>query len=230
MATTLRNIKENIERWNTVRNQDSALALLTAGKGFSLTTNEFKQWSRNNPEKIHCYLGLNANALEFYLVDNLSDEQERYTVGENLFSKYFLNHFEKSLRKNDACRQLLEPSIAESRITNWTLCAGSWFELKKEKRNNQEGHLGEMVRVFTIPFEDLTVLFEDERVQAIKLILALELYDAPILGYDLELILAKSEFELDAKEATCQFYKQIYANTTSPFPPYSMGNNEFNLL
>lgn len=230
MATTLKTVKENIDRWNTVRNQDSARALLTAGKGFSLTVNEYKHWSRNNPETIHCYLGVAGEVAEFYLVDNLTDEQQQYTLGKNLFSKDFLNYFEESLQKNDVFTQVLDPTIAESRITNWTLCAGSWFAVKKEKREKPAGNLGEMVQVFTIPFRDLSILFADERVQSIKFVLALELYDAPISGYDLELILAKTEFELDDNEATAQLYKQTYANTTMPHPPYPFGTNKFNLL
>lgn len=147
-----------------------------------------------------------------------------------MFRKDFLNYFEKSLLKNNGITHPLDPTIAESRIATWTLCAGSWFELKKEKRKKPPGDLGEMVQVFTIPFEDLSYLFKDERVQSLKIVLALKLYDAPISGYDLELILAKTEFELDAKKATAELYKQTYANTTMPFPPMPFGKNKFNLL
>lgn len=230
MTATLKTIKGNIERWNAVRNQESACTLLTAGKGFSLTRAEFEHWFKTNPTTIHCYLGVASEAVEFYMVDNLTDEQQQYKLGENLFCKEFLNYFEKNLQKNDAFIQVLDPTIAESRITNWTLCAGSWFELKKEMREKPSGNLGEMVRVFAIPFKDLIILFEDERVQSIKFILALELYDAPISGYDLELILAKTELELDTKKATAEVYKKTYADTTKPFPPMPFGRNQFNLL
>ncbi len=224
-------IKENIQNWTDARNQTSAINFLTSGNGFVITLHDYNNWEEIQPDTINCYLAINEdNKLVVYLVDNITDEEENYSIGENLFEKNFEEYFD-NLPDNTSSplRTNLPPSEADSRITNWVLCSNSWFK-HKEKLREEAIPAGQMVQLFTIPFSDLHELFVVRNFEALKATFALKYYENEVIeGYDIEVILAKTEFNNDP-EAGISLVKESFADLSTGYPPANMAGKFFNLL
>ena len=94
---TLDLVKENIKRWNLTRNNKNAISYLTSGSGFLITAEDFKNWSPLDPEFINCYLAIDEkNNFKIYLADNITDKNQEYLLGKNLFEKDFQEYFDES--------------------------------------------------------------------------------------------------------------------------------------
>jgi len=232
MKTTVKDIQRNIESWNNLRNTKTAISYLTSGNGFLITEREFGRWEENNPEQLHCYLGVDAdNHLNIYLVDNVTDERQNYVVGENLIIKDFIPYFNELPISNSEVQSSLKPTIADSRITTWLLCSNNWVNHKQVMRQDKTTvALGEMVQVFTLPFSDLKDLFADENIESLKATFALKYYETDALkGYEIEIILAKTAFNTTSLTEV-SLVKETFADKTSPYPPFPFESNQFNLL
>lgn len=231
--SNLTTIKGNIQRWAEIRNEKAAINFLTSGNGFLISDKDFEHWEPHNPETINCYLGVDENKkLKIYLVDNITDEQQEYELGVNLFEKKFQEYFEElPMTPRGIIHSSLEPTEADSRITNWVLCANAWFNHKQSLRQEEETlQQGEMVQVFTIPFSDLQELFVNQNLEALKATFGLKYYETEVIeGYDIEVILAKTEFNNDP-EAGVSLVKESFADLSVPYPPGSTINKGFNLL
>ena len=237
--SNLTTIKENIQKWNLNRNGKNAIKFLNSGNGFSISKSDFNFWYgiKPAPSNINCYLAVNEeDKFIIYLVDNVTDENEKYkTTGKdkNVFEKRFEEYFD-NLPANPRpflLKSNLPPSEADSRITNWVLCSNAWVCHKESLRQEKESvEQGEMVQIFTIPFSDLQDLFINRNFEALKATFALKYYETEVVqGYDMEVILAKTDFNNDPK-AGVSLVKESFADMSTGYPPYPIFAGRFNLL
>ncbi|MEO2059750.1 MAG: hypothetical protein ABGW76_06690 [Mesonia sp.] len=230
---TLDLVKENINRWNLTRNNKNAISYLTSGSGFLITAEDFKNWSHLDPEFINCYLAIDKmNNFKIYLADNITDENQEYLLGKNLFEKGFQEYFDESfLNQKGTINSNLTPTEADSRIATWVLCANAWVNHKEALRQDERSaESGEMVPVFTIPFSDLRELFSDKNLASLKATFALKFEETEAQSsYEIEIILAKTEFQSKSLSEV-SLVKETFADMSKGYPPSKTATNQFNLL
>ena len=229
----LKMIRENISKWNSIRNEKNAISYLSSGSGFLITAEDFENWDLLAPEFINCYLAVNGNNdFKIYLVDNLTDQEQDYKLNENIFEKNFQEYFDESfLNQKGTINSNLTPIEADSRIATWVLCANAWVNHKQALRQEEvTAESGEMVQVFTLPFSDLRELFSDENLASLKATFALKFEETEALSsYEIEIILAKTEFQSKSL-AEVSLVKETFADMSKGYPPSKTVINQFNLL
>ncbi len=223
-------IKGNINTWNEVRNTNMALNFLTSGYGFVIELEDYQNWKKNSPDSIHCYFGVSEFELKFYLVDNVTDKNQSYELGVNLFEKEFTRSFNTAGVKTTedfkpvtiSCIDQISKTEAEQRILNWMLGSKNWF--KDQMQKNKIGK-SELLRLITIPFEDVETLFTNSD-QTVFAITALKNFN--IYGYNLEFILTR-ELELGGTKTSDTSVTELFMDVSQPHPPFTMSSG-FNLL
>ena len=232
----IQTIKSNIQAWDEVRNTNLALPFLTSGYGICLKYQDYQNWKANSPQSIHCYLGINELELEFYMVDNVTDNQESYQVGNNLLIKPFIRRINpNSLPPGSTgfspihfVNNGISSQEAETRVMQWILSSQSWFQDQRNKLNSSNPGLG-IVQVFTIPFSDLEELFDNNSNSNNQLdvyaMMALKDYGGNH-DYNLELILAHVEQFNNPTPSNVKVFQDV----TQPHPPFSLAGSGFKLL
>ncbi|SHJ62702.1 hypothetical protein [Aquimarina spongiae] len=226
----LTRIKANINTWNEIRNTSIALNFLTSGYGFTVSFEDYQNWSTNNPTTLNCYFGVDEFELKFYIVDNVTDQNQSYQIGINLLEKEFTRSFNTTATKTNtafkrvalSCNDQISKSEAEQRILNWMLGAKNWF--KDQQQAIKSGSSG-LLRLMTIPFEDLSTLFGSSQ-ENVFVLTALNNFD--IFGYNLEFILTR-EIELNEGETQKSGDNELFMDVSQPHPPFSL-SSDFNLL
>jgi hypothetical protein len=222
--TPLQQIKDDIADWNVVRTNPSTIELLTTGYGFTISKQEYLNWLQLDPAQVYCYLAIHEGSLHFYLTDSVTDSEQTFIIGENLFRKAFYRILHPSQDQSLPEKHIfqferlqLSSSVAERRIVHWMLTGKAWFE---STINDPEAS-DQIARVFEIPFEDLTTLFSDYDGE-VTCLLGLKTF---MLGeseqVNMELILSRSQ--------TDQSTAALFADVTRPCPPFGK-KKEFNLL
>jgi hypothetical protein len=235
---SLLKIKTFIEGWNQIRNTDVALNFLTSGSSIIISYDEFLKWEKLDPDNINCYFGIDQFELKFYLIDDKSDLEKNYHVGENLFEKEFSRtlllpnqyHLTKKFTPT-----VLSPAdsvnakVAKDRIVSWILSAADWFEHEKTKFATSKG----IVRVITIPFNDLKVLFKSSQ-KDICCIFSMKDFsvDGEDSEYNIELILTRTDVTLSAPIVTegQTLEDPSFEDVSRPCPPFGGDLDEFTLL
>ena len=229
----LKDVRFNIEKWNLIRNEKFSIRYLSSGNGFLISVEDFRNWEPLNPEFINCYLAIDENEdFKIYLVDNISDENQKYQLDENLFEKDFQEYFNEPLFDfKGTINSSLTPTKADHRIATWVLCANAWVNHKQSLRQNKLSvESGEMVQVFTLPFEDLKELFSDENLESLKATFALKFEETETQSsYEIEIILAKTEFQ-SRSLTEVSLVRETFADMSKGYPPSKTANNQFNLL
>ncbi|WP_109302500.1 hypothetical protein [Aquimarina sp. AU474] len=224
-------IKANINTWNELRNTNIALNFLTSGYGFAIEHEDYINWKKNSPDSIHCYFGVDEFELKFYVIDNVSDTNQSYELGVNLFEKEFTRSFNTAGVKTTkefkplaiSCSDQICKSDAEQRILNWMLGSKNWF--KDQVQKNKSGN-GELLRLITVPFEDVETLFTNSD-QTVFVMTALKKFD--VYGYNLEFILTR-ELELSSTRTQDPSGTELFMDVSQPHPPFSIIDQGFNLL
>ncbi len=217
-------IKTNINTWNEVRNTNIALNFLTSGNGFPIEFEDYQHWKNNNPTTLHCYFGVDEFELKFYLVDDVTDKNQSYEVGKTLVVKEFTRSFTTLAVKNNqefkpitlSGSDEISKAEAEERILNWILGSKSWF-IDQQNKNKSS-----ILRLITIPFEDLDALFNSATETALA-IMALKNFEE--VGYNIELILTH---EIQPEKDKTVLMESFY-DVSQPRPPFTITSG-FNLL
>lgn len=219
-------IRLSIDYWNQIRSTDVALSFLTSGYGFTLEYEDFKNWETQNPENLHCYLGIRDLNLEFYLVDDVTDRKQNYVMGKTLVRKDFIRSLATGPSTASDTVGNMPEQEADKRIVSWILSSKSWFESQKKQRK-KPGH-GELLRLITLPFADLKKLMNTgDRTELIAILALKNFQTAEYNGYNVELILTRTQILTGQDQYT--FSYQAYEDVSQPRPPFSV-DGSYNLL
>jgi hypothetical protein len=229
---SIQQIREDIETWNEIRQTEVALNQLTSGYGLEINRQEFQNWiplvEGHEEAKIHLYLASNSGKLIFYLVDSVTDssgDDEHYRLGENLFIKGFY----REMNHSNTTSTISIPKIKMDKIEvveaafQWFLYSRYWFA---KKLNTSE----EMVRVFSIPFNDFLKVFDKHEVTSAFLFFCLESFESKEETHQDEIsIFLCSKFE-PSKDRITNYSPRVYENVGVPRPPFKIVANQFGLL
>lgn len=233
-------IKTFIEGWNQIRNTDVALNFLTSGSSIIISHDNYLSWKKYNPDYINCYFGIDQFELKFYLIDNKSDEHKNYQIGVNLFEKEFSRTLlipkEYHLTTPFIPAILSTPdsinaNTAKNRIVSWILSAKDWFEDQKTRFKTSKG----IVRVITIPFDDLKVLFKSSS-KDICCIFSMKNFStvSEKSDYNIEFIMTRTDVTLTMPtEPSIQsdaIKDPTFEDVSRPCPPFGGDMEEFTLL
>ncbi|MFY0603168.1 MAG: hypothetical protein JXQ93_04410 [Flavobacteriaceae bacterium] len=233
-------IKTFIEGWNQIRNTDVALNFLTSGSSLIISHDEYLLWEKINPDSINCYFGVDQFELKFYLIDNKSDENKNYRIGENLFEKEFSRTLllPKKYHQTESftpavlsTSDSLNANKAKNRIVSWILSAEAWFEDQKTKFATSKG----IVRVISIPFDDLKALFKSSS-KDICCIFSMKNFsdENEESNYNIELILTRTDVTLSNPLAVTlendTLEDPAFEDVSRPCPPFGGNLEEFTLL
>ena len=199
MSTILDKAAEGIQHWNQAhQNSEATLQYFNQGVFFEFTPQQYEVWKgiyqtlseeEQQNFEIHAYLCLNPNAnknleLSIYAVDSYTDSLEVSTHQNNylkalqhipyLNTLQHLNAANTSEQNNR--RNSINPQEALERCMAWNLYKNTWIPTQTN-----------LVRVFRIPFQDFTNLFE--LANATIAIAPLALQATNENGYEIELIL-----------------------------------------
>jgi len=222
-------IKKSIQRWNQVRNTELGLTFLTSGFGFEVYRSEYEQWQKivgDAKASIHLYIGILEFETVFFVIDSISDAKGDYRLNENLFYKSFTkDHKKNASSRFQAFNGGLPETEAMQRTFKWFSDADAWFA-KKMNYTGREQSL--IARAFTIPYEDLDLIFSTKETSKTLLFFGLKDY------YDDKKLLYKDEIEVLLCSETHGFtgYKdnRQFADVTTPIPPFSDVNKNLNLF
>ena len=223
-------IKANINTWDEIRNTSISLNFLTSGYGFTISYEDYQNWSVTKPTALNCYFGVDEFELKFYIVDNVTDQNQSYQLGVNLLEKEFTRSFNTAATKTDAPftpvtlanNDQITKSEAEQRLLNWMLGAKNWF--KDQQKAIKIGSPG-ILRLMTIPFKDVSTLFSSSQENVFALT-ALKKFE--VFGYNIEFILTR-EMELNEGQPPKSGDNELFMDVTQPHPPFSL-SSDFNLL
>jgi len=235
-------IKKSIKNWNDVRNTELGLTYLTSGFGFEINRNEYQIWKEiidkkifsdtplnNNTAKyngyfIHLYIGISSYSKTiFHLVDSITESDPDHKYSASLVTKKFTK---ESIEKQDFTKDLQDVEIqdikAVKRAFKWFFQSNSWAYNKLNPSDPDENP--DVVRVFTIHFQDFYNIFEDENNKKAFLFFGLTnmTREGRTSTMEIEVILCPEKGFLDNGNKS--------QDVTTPRPPYSITNKNLNLL
>lgn len=173
MSTILETAVLSIQTWNEVRNDGEATRnYFNQGAYFQISRESFDQWSSQNPESLHAYMGLAQEvgqpnfSLALFCVDNVTDSKNVPEHEGDYNANLKKSSYQRSVLPNahfifeENPPAPIEPQIdtldALKASNQWILHKDYWL-LEQEN----------FVQVFEIPFEDLIVLFSNTNVNSI---------------------------------------------------------------
>ncbi|MFT5821370.1 MAG: hypothetical protein ACI8ZM_002622 [Crocinitomix sp.] len=206
-------IKENIQRWNELRNLENGFKILNGGNVIGLSQMNFEQMQINSSEFLHFYIGVTEETPEqqpiFYMVGNEYDIKEKIDMH---LDKVCALHFQPPPFFNIMPNTLnntpdnIDINISAIRSFKWFLYKKDWFE--SAKNDNQ------VVRAFKIPIASVKNIFNDTSVQNILIFFGISWINT---GYNIDLIFCNSTSEIFE-------IPEMFENLTMPCPPYNCGD------
>lgn len=163
MSSIISNASLAIQVWNEVRNNPAAfINYFNQGAYFQVFKDDYLTWKANSPEFIHAYLGLVQKAMQtnfslsLFSVDSVTDKKDVESNWDLFEANLKYNPYEAAIIPNPS--MILAPNITGitplegvTRPIQWALHKDLWVEGQSD-----------LVQVFDIPFNDLSVLFDEE--------------------------------------------------------------------
>ncbi|WP_338791994.1 hypothetical protein [Bernardetia sp. MNP-M8] len=216
-------VKLAIAKWGQINNTTLGLDYLTSGTGFEISREEYNKWlqiqkdTQKTIDSIHVYLGIWGMQFVFFLVDSVSDENENYEIGENLFMKSFVPSLDFSPPSDDI---VSIPSVelpeaeAMKRSLRWQLYSKLWFKNSQTQYASMPTANG-ILKAMTVPFVDLSNIFDNTKSEQLYSFFGIQ--EDKDYGNIIELILCDKPIPVNGKLATPKFFMDV----TKPIPPFS---------
>ncbi len=244
-ALTIHQIKTNIAVWNRIRCTDLGKSFLTSVNYFSITYHDYTilKETRNGipPKNIHCYFAIHNGGLQFYLINDINDALLASFDGATeeiiqIEPKFDENSTEICIPRIPVSKtkpineppftDQIDPADAHLRILAWNYWASNWYtSLKKQEKLDHN-----VLRVMTIPMEDLTRLFKNDNdsdgdpERSINVMFGLKIFQD--FGLNMEFIL---DNRLHTDKVPLESGDQVFMDVSRPRPPFTI-SEDFNLL
>ncbi|UTW64083.1 hypothetical protein KFE98_08075 [bacterium SCSIO 12741] len=247
----IQTIKDNIQQWNEIRNTLVGFNFLTSGYGVEIEMDDFNRWEAIRTAagialgdfNIHLYIGIDDLGIKFYLTDSHTDAAQSYVEGHNLITKSYArgddaqtaNNFPISANKLRPLKGSQVPiETAFESAFSWFLYSDNWFQQKQhEAQTAQDVDQAGVVRVFTVPFDDITDIFQTANVSKAFLFYGIKNYTdaqgAVLYPNEIEMLLCNIE-DAQAYQSGQPVTTYIVQDLTTPSPPFSTIQQPFNLF
>jgi hypothetical protein len=248
---TLEKIKGRIKKWDDIRNTAEGFKLLTSGSGIRISKENYTQLKeqRSTSKYIHLYLGAvptegsSILKMQFYLIDSTSDKEtidkQKIIIKEFITPKGYSNTNETSILESIFSPKTNSTATEEATgynylldilpVLRWLLYGHRWFA-KAAPNNN-------VARVFRIPFSDFKDIFENADTDHAFLVFAKRTPPVPPVppetiheNSQMDIYILKHNSTDDNTNPENFIAAHPTKDTTTPYPPYTIPPNQFNLL
>lgn len=200
--------------------------------GIKIDRAQYEIWKNvGNVEYLHIYMGLEMPSEEpvFYLVDNLSDQNEAYSNTLYKTSMTVLRTIDfDDLTNNETLSYTPEQEVilGTNKALRWLLFSNRWFREREEDT---------FVCVFRMSFESVRAVFETavhgENTERALLFFAISDYTDGEESYANEIDLRIMSLQKNQEDNYSKFTTNTFRNITAPYPPFGITSaNNFNLL